>query len=250
FDLLKIQEAARAGTPQQNLDANLVLVDADTMKVKKRLPVCPAPHAVRLSPDETRAYVACLSDEVAVVHLDDPAFPITRVPLPHPGTAHAPRYAPYALTLSPVDGSVWVGSLNSPTLYHLDPVSLRILPERSLLPERLDEELRQGVPLFGTFSVDGQTLFMPFQRVDTVAIIDLRGSTPAVKGRIPLALAGCINVHQVELTPEGRRALAVCEGDHVGPGTLHVLDLEAGAVMKTVKVGIYPDSVGILRKRP
>jgi hypothetical protein len=250
FDLLKLQEALQNGTPHDNLDANLVLVDTDTLRVKKRVAVCPAPHAVRLSPDETRAYVACLSDEVAVVRLDDPAFPVTRVPLPNPGTAHAPRYSPYSLTLSPTDGSLWVGSLDSPIAYHLDPQSLRILPERSLLPERMDEELRQGVPMFGAFSVDGRTLLLPYQRVDTVAIIDVSGSGPAVKGKIPLSPAGCLNVHQVELLPGGKQALAVCEGDHVGPGTLHVLDLEAGAVKKTVKVGIYPDSVGLLRSKP
>jgi DNA-binding beta-propeller fold protein YncE len=250
FDLLKLQEAAQNGTPHENLDANLVLLDADTMKVKKKVPVCPAPHAVRLSPDETRAYVACISDEVAIVRLDDPGFPVTRVSLPNPGSAQAPRYSPYALTLSPIDGSLWVSSLDSPTVYYLDPTSLRILPERSLSRERLDEELRQGVPMFGALGVDGQTLLMPYQRVDTVAIIDLRGSEPVVKGKIHLSPAGCLNVHQVALTPDGKRALAVCEGDHVGPGTLHVLDLEAGEVRKTVKLGIYPDSVGILRKKP
>jgi hypothetical protein len=57
-------------------------------------------------------------------------------------------------------------------------------------------------------------------------------------------------VHQVELTPDERHGLVVCEGDHVGPGTLHVVDLTENKVVKTVQVGLYPDSVAILRRKP
>ena len=253
FDLVKIQEVAKRGGPQAEMNANLAILDADTLKVKSKVSVCPAPHAVRLSPDETRAYVACISDEVAVVHLDasGPTPSITRVALPGAGTALVPRYSPYSLTLSPTDGGLWVGSLNAATVYYLEPESLQILPERSLtLTEFENQDLRRGVPMFGDVSADGRTLYMPFQRVETVAIIDVSAGRPVVKGRIQLSPEGCLNVHQVTLTPDGAHALAVCEGDHVGPGTLHVLDLTAGTVMRTVQMGLYPDSVGILRRRP
>ena len=114
-----------------------------------------------------------------------------------------------------------------------------------MVPEGGDP-LRQGIPMFGDLSLDGRTLYMPYQRVDAVAIIDLAEGRPVIQGRIELAPEGCLNVHQVTLLPGGRRALAVCEGDHVGPGTLQVLDLDKREVVKTVRVGPYPDSVGIL----
>ena len=36
----------------------------------------------------------------------------------------------------------------------------------------------------------------------------------------------------------------------VGPGSLHVVDLATSSVVKTVPLGLYPDSVGILRRKP
>ncbi|MFL5353628.1 YncE family protein [Archangium sp.] len=248
FDLLKITEAAKAGiTDERKMDSRLAILDADTLARKAMVPVCPAPHAVRLSPDEKRAYVACISDEVAVVRLDDPSYPVTRIKLTDSaGTALTPRYSPYALTLSPVDGSVWVSTLNSDVVYALDPETLAMRPERNV-PNTLH---RGGVPMFGAFSADGRTLYMPYQKYDEVAVIDTTTTPPTVKGNIALGPSGCLNVHQVELTPDGTHALAVCEGDHVGPGTLHVLDLETLTVAKTVTMGLFPDSVGILRRKP
>ncbi len=245
FDLLKVTDAVKAGiTDERKMDARLAILDADTMRRKAMVPVCPAPHAVRLSPDEKRAYAACISDEVAVVQLDTPERTVTRVKMPNAGTAVVPKHEPYALTLSPTDGALWVSSLKSRALHYLDPESLTVRPERSIYTLR-------GAPMFGAVSADGKTLYMPYQAVDAVAVIDT--ATSAIQGEIHLSDAGCLNVHQVELTPDGRHALAVCEGDHQGPGTLHVLDLRAGAVgevVKTVRVGIYPDSVGILRRKP
>lgn len=241
FDIQKIQEVARRGGTEREMDARMAILDADTMTRKAMVPVCPAPHAVRLSPDETRAYVACLSDEVAVVRLDQEKHPVTRIKVPNAGTTLSPRHEPYALTVSPTDGSVWVASLESRVLHYLDPESLTMQPERGVYT-------LAGPPMFGTFSADGRTLYQPYQRLDAVALID--AATSQVKGEIALAPSGCVNVHQVELTPDGQHLLAVCEGDHVGPGTLHVVDLATSSVVKTVQVGIYPDSVGILRRQP
>ncbi|MCY1082673.1 hypothetical protein [Archangium lansingense] len=246
FDLLKITDAAKNGiTDERKMDARLAILDAESMTRKAMVSVCPAPHAVRLSPDEKRAYVACISDEVTVVQLDTPTpTVVARVKMSNPGTALVPKHEPYALTLSPTDGSLWVSSLKSRTVHYLDPQTLTVVPERAIYGLR-------GAPMFGAVSADGKTLYMPYQAVDAVAVVDTATST--VKGEIHLSTVGCLNVHQVELTPEGQHALAVCEGDHQGPGTLHVLDLRAGTVgevVKTVQVGIYPDSVGILRRKP
>ncbi|QRK10316.1 hypothetical protein JQX13_09605 [Archangium violaceum] len=241
FDMVKITEVAKRGGPESEMDARMAIIDADTLTRKAMVPVCPAPHAVRLSPDGTRAYVACISDEVAVVRLDTEGYPVTRIKMPNPGTALAPRHEPYALTLSPTDGALWVSSLESRTLHYLDPETLTVVPERSIYD-------LGGSPMFGVVSADGRTLYMPYQRIDAVAVIDT--ATSARKGDIHLSSEGCINVHQVELTPDGKHALAVCEGDQQGPGTLHVLDLEEGTVVKTVRVGIFPDSVAILRGTP
>jgi DNA-binding beta-propeller fold protein YncE len=245
FDLVKIRDVAKRGGTEQEMYSRMAILDAETMTRKEMVSVCPAPHAVRLSLDGRRAYVACWSDEVAIVELEQPGRPVTRVKVgPNPGTAVTPRYEPYALTVSPTTGAVWVSSLANRggryEVQYLDPATLSMDPNRTVY---LD-----GPPLFGTFSSDGRTLYMPYQNEDAIAIID--AATSGVQGRIPLAPSGCLNVHQVELTPDERHALVVCEGDHVGPGTFHVVDLAAKQVVKTVQVGIFPDSVAIVRRRP
>ena len=90
-----------------------------------------------------------------------------------------------------------------------------------------------------------------YQGVEAIAIIDPTLAGPGyIPPDIPLAPSGCLNVHQVKLTPDERHALVVCEGDHVGPGTFHVVDLAEKRVVKTVQVGIFPDSVALLRRQP
>ena len=242
FDLLKIQEVARRGGPESDMDARLAIIDAATMTRKRMVPVCPAPHAVRLSPDERRAYVACISDEVAVVQLDgaEPTL-LKRVKVAaNAGSALAPRHEPYALTVSPTSGAAWVSSMKSRSVQYLDPRTLQMVPERTVY--------LRGAPMFGAFTSDGRTLYLPYQGIDALAVIN--AETSAVQREIELSPAGCLNVHQVALTPDERHGLVVCEGDHQGPGSLHVVDLQAGTVVKTVRLGVFPDSVGILRRKP
>ncbi|HVG63431.1 MAG TPA: hypothetical protein VNA24_33000 [Hyalangium sp.] len=242
FDLLKIAEAVKRGEPEEKMYSRMAILDAETMTRKEDMvTVCPAPHAVRLSLDGRRAYIACWSDEVAIVELEQPGRPVTRVKVaPNAGNAVSPRHEPYALTVSPTTGAVWVSSLASRSVQYLDPATLTMDPNRTVF--------LGGPPLFGAFTRDGRTLYMPVQNEDIIAIIDPASST--VQENIPLAPSGCLNVHQVELTPDERHALVVCEGDHVGPGTFHVVDLAERKVVKTVQVGIFPDSVTILRRQP
>jgi DNA-binding beta-propeller fold protein YncE len=227
----------RGGT-EPEMYARLAIVDTQTMSRQAMVPVCPAPHAVRLSPEGHRAYIACYSDEVAVVDLVSPDHPVTRVKVAaNAGSAIAPRHEPYALTVSPTTGGVWISSLRSRSVQDLDPETLTVDPSRTVY--------LGGPPLFGAFRADGNLLYMPYQREDALALVD--PATGGVLREIPLAPSGCLNAHQVELLPGGELGLVVCEGDHEGPGTLHVVDLRQEKVVKTVQVGIFPDSVVLLR---
>jgi len=241
FDVLKIADVVRNHGPESAMDARMAIVDTGTMQRKAMVSVCPAPHAVRLSPDERRAYVACWSDELAVVQLDVPGYPVTRVKVaPNAGTAVAPTHEPYALTLSRASGAVWVSSLKSRAVQYFDPVTQTMDPARTVF--------LRGSPMFGAVTQDGSTLYMPYQGADSLAVIDT--ATALVMRDIPLSASGCLNVHQVELTPDERHGLVVCEGDRQGPGSLLVVDLVEGVVVKSVTVGLFPDSVAILRRNP
>ncbi|XXF77718.1 hypothetical protein P2318_32415 [Myxococcaceae bacterium GXIMD 01537] len=241
FDQLRIAEVVRRNGPVKDMNARLAIVDTTTMQRKAMVEVCPAPHAVRLSPDGRRAYVACWSDELAVVELEEPNHPVKHVKVaPNAGTAVTPRHQPYALTLSPASGAVWVSSLASRAVQYFDPVKQEMDAARTVY--------LSGAPMFGAITRDGGTLYMPYQGADALAVIDT--ATSNIRATIPLSDNGCLNVHQVELTPDERHGLVVCEGNHKGPGALLVVDLAEERVVKKVGVGIFPDSVTLLRRAP
>jgi len=238
FDLLRITEASRGEVPEP--DARVVLVTAETMEVKARVRVCPAPHGVLFSKDGKRLYVACYSDEVAIIRLDAPDFPVTRVKVAsNAGDAYRAIYQPYALAESPLTGDVFISCPASGEVRVLKADTLTLDPARS---RRVG-----GTPLTSAFSADGKSLWVPHQGDDRISELDpatgtqLRQLTPT-KG-------SCTNVHSVLPTPDGRFLIAVCEGFHVLPGTLVVLDTQTGATLSVTEVGVYPDSVGLLRTR-
>jgi DNA-binding beta-propeller fold protein YncE len=239
FDLLKITEAVQGGLPPEAMDANLAIIDPATMTLRARVKVCPAPHGVAVSPDGTRAYLSCLSDEIAEVSLADEAHPVTRLAvIPDPGGATAPRCSPYALAMSPSGDSVWVSCLASNEVLRYD-VAARAMDAagRVRLP---------GSPVFGAFTRDGRTLLVPHQAPDGVVFIDAASKT--LSATVPLARAVCTNAHVVRLTDDESRAMMVCEGDHQGPGTFVVLEVAGRTVESVVQLGRFPDDIAILRR--
>lgn len=242
YDVLRIIEVARKGGPASEMDARLAVIDAATMTLEKMVPLCPAPHGLAFSPDGTRLYAACHSDEVAVVQLDDPAHPVRRVRVGFDARgATNPKHAPYALAVSPTTGEVWISCLASRQVRVLDPSTLTVDDFRTVY--------LVGLPGFGDFTSDGATVYVPHQGTDRIAVIDAQSSF--LDREIVLPLADCQNVHAFRLAPGGRFGLVVCEGNHTLPGSILVLDMNAGgAVVSATPVGVYPDFVGVLSRRP
>lgn len=241
FDLLRITEAVTSGAPPEAMDARMIIVDTDTMRITAEVKICPAPHGVAIPPDGRFAYASCLSDEMVQVDLVADTHPVRRFfVIPNPGSATAPMCFPYALTISPSGDSVWVSCSESGEVLRFDVAAGAMDPaRRTQLP---------GPALFGTFTKDGRTLIVPHQSPDGIAFIDPDTSAPVAL--LPLPRAVCVNAHVVRLTDDERRLLLVCEGDHSGPGTLVVLDAATRAIERTVSLGRYPDDIAFLRGAP
>jgi len=242
FDLLRVTEAVSGMRPAEEIDARLLIIDTQTMTRKPGIVLCPAPHGLRLSPDEKALYVACYSDELAIVDLT-PSLPVvTRVKVaPNAGSGGNPIHEPYAVTVSPTSGDVWISSLRSGNVQLYDAAAKAIVPARNVFVG--------GAPVFGSFTADGRLLYMPTQQLDVIAVI--RAADSEVLKTIALRPHGCLNVHEVRLVDSDRRALVVCEGNHRDPGTLLVLDLRpdgTAALLNKATVGIFPDYVGVVRR--
>lgn len=239
FDLLRIRTA---GDDPEKAKTRLGIIDAETMTRKAMIPLCPAAHGVRLSPDDKVAYAACYSDDLAIVKLDDPSYPVQIVKVaPDAGSLFDRKHEPYAIAVSPSGTDVWISAPKSQKLLVYDVMAGRMEPQRTV-------ELR-GQPIFGAFTADGSTLYMATQHGDGIAAIDPHTSQMR---RLPIVFPPfrCTLPHQFTLTPDEHFGLLVCEGDHVTPGTLVVLDMTdgGGRYHHHVEVGVFPDYVGILRR--
>jgi hypothetical protein len=230
-------------------DSKLIVIDAETMTRKAKVPLCPAAHGVRLSPDEKQLYATCGPDEIAVVDL--PAMTVRRVPLA-PGiredTGTCGR-CPYALSVAP-DGVVWVSSTgmgsNARGLLSLYDPALGDFDQAA-------HTQMLGAAMFAAFvgGKDSYRAYVP-ERADGGDHVRIYQSQPRGMplmqiGDIPLARPDCQWAHM--LLAEGNRGYLICEGNHTDPGSFVWLDLEARAVLGSQKIGVFPDGLALVRAR-
>ncbi|HLU66494.1 MAG TPA: hypothetical protein VKZ63_09480 [Kofleriaceae bacterium] len=242
FDLQSIIEAATAGEDPRELKSPLAVVDAETMERVAMIPVCPAGHGIAAAPDGSAAYLACWgSDELAIVSLDEPVTSdaaVERIPVgPGGGDPTSPLFGPYAVTVSPDGGDVWVSNLEGTSLAVYDVAAGAFDPGRAVSTA--------GGPLFASFSADGSRLYVPTQAPDALLTVD--PATGDVLATLSFDPADCRAPHGTLLLPGGDLAL-VCEGDHIAPGTVVRIDLagDAPAVAGSFEVGVYPDDLILL----
>src|SRR5262249_24096782 len=153
----------------------------------------------------------CFNDRMAVVDLVDPTHPVTLLPvIDNPGTALLPSCQPYAMTVPPDGGSVWVSCFEDGRVVRYD-TGARAMDPTTVLDVG-------GRAVFGAFTSDGKTLFLAHQAPDGISVID--AATGTSTANIPFDPAVCQNAHGVKLANGDRDMLVVCEGDHSGPGTL------------------------------
>jgi DNA-binding beta-propeller fold protein YncE len=240
YDLLRLQTQLLKGDPPEKGFSTVAIVDTATMIRTAMIPVCPTAHGEGLSADGNTLYVTCAqSDELALLDVTDRTKPtvITKVHVgPAPGTVGTPSYGPYALSVNPVDGSVWISDNNSADVRVFDPTKMQMDGSRTVFTG--------GVSMFGAFTSDGKSFFVPHQGDDKITAVDV-----ASLGTRTLALppSACLNVHALVLTPDEKSAVVVCEGDHLmRPGTILTLSIDGFFIVGSVPVGMFPDGAAWL----
>lgn len=232
FDLIRVNESLRSGGSP---DARVVLVDTETMQVRLRAAVCPAPHGLGFSPDGATLYVACYSDELAVVNVKDGAVRRVKV-ASNAGDAYSPRYEPYGLAVSPSGDTVWLSCLKTGDTRAfdvargaMDEARIARSPGRAVMPSVGGGGARLWVPHLG-----GVSEYDP---------------ATAARRRTLVLPAACQAPHHAVEAPGGEKLLVVCEGDGRGPGRLVVVDVASGAPLADAATGNLPDFVGVLEAR-
>ncbi len=244
YDLVRAQSNPGDREAQKS---NLVVVDARTMQVTHRIPVCVAAHGMALSPDASTVYMACYGDDaLGVVSFAGARFDVRVIPIRElPRNPTAPTYGPYAVTRSPDGRTIWVGcsppsaSAGSRGLFiAFDAEAMRFDTTRAF-------STLIGTPYFGAYSPDGATIVVPLQGRDAIARITA-GPTPRVVSQTPVSADDCVLPHQIAAGPDGLYYL-VCEGVHTRttqqPGTVLALRPDDLSVVRRYEVGTFPDAI-------
>jgi DNA-binding beta-propeller fold protein YncE len=206
YDLVKLGTAAALGDLRKG-DSNLVVIDAATMNLTKRVPLCPAAHGVRLTPDGKTLYSTCDTDEIAIVDLTAPTLAARRVPLV-PGQPESPSCTrcPYALTIAP-DSTVWVSSLGpgAGTLGGTGGFDIYD-PALSGFDTTRFVNFPRGRALFAAFqenAAGSYEAYVPEQNPtlgDKIHVYTTTAGQPRVEGKpILLDRATCLNAHMISL---------------------------------------------------
>jgi DNA-binding beta-propeller fold protein YncE len=233
FDLVRVSEWQ--SNPALSPDARVVLVDAATMEVRQRISVCPAPHGLGWSPNGATLYVACYSDELAVVTVATSTVRRVKV-ASNAGDASRPVYLPYGLAVSPDGQSVAVAALGNGAVRVYDVVAGAFSDARS--------NRTGGAAVMPSYGGNGSRLWVPDQVDGRVTEFD---AATGARRRLLALPATCLKPHHAVEAPGGEKLVVVCEGDGRGPGRLVVLDIASGAIVTDAPTGAFPDFVGVLQ---
>lgn len=242
YDEARYNAQVSAGRPEVEGYSALAIVDAADLRLRSLSPLCPTAHGMGESPDGQRLYVTCtFSDQLAVVDVRDPAAPqvIRKVSL-------GAGSAPYALSVAP-DGRVWISTTGANDVRVYDPAADRLDPRRVPLA---------GPAMFGAFSADGATFFVPNQgAVASAQQVTAIDTTTLATRALTLNGGGdaaCAAPHALLVLPNPSTktdaAALVCEGEHHhgAPGSVLLLGLSPLAVRGGLPVGIFPDGAALL----
>lgn len=234
FDMKRAMDvASRGGGSPATMFASLAIFDAATMEKKGSRPVCVAPHGVATTRDDGVALVACYgSDELAIVDLKAPGFPVSRHPLGSaPGVPGVPRYGPYAVLLTPDERWAVLADLEGQDLRVFDRQQRKFLPDKTV-----NLSAKAFMPAF----LDASRLLVPLQAPDGLAVVELQEAR--ILTRVATDKAVCKAPHAARVAKDGR-AYVVCEGDHRAPGSVVQVDPRTLSTIASWRVGVYPDGL-------
>jgi len=229
--------------------SSVSVVETGSMTEIAKITTCAMPHGSRLSPDARRQYSVCMMDD-QLVEIDVRMLAVSRrlylgpgaerglppetmesavVVGNRPGVAGAARCGPTWVQPSPDGSRAWIACNKNREIVEVDldgwEVTRRF--DTGAGPYNLD------------VTPDGATLVVTYKGGDAVGVFDLDGGTERVavpsSRRIP---------HGVAVSPDSRYAFVTIEGVGNDPGTVDVIDLDAGSRVASVDVGRQAGGIG------
>jgi len=204
-------------------NSRVAIVDTRKQRVASSVRTCEQPHAITLSPDGNRAYVACVSgDGLAVINLENPAVPKLVKSIPT-GTASAVAAQETHVYVASGD-SDFISVVNAKTLEVEEKIQLAIL----------GLENQRGVLPLG-MAVDGHTLYVAEAGINAIGVVDLKARK--LIGHLP---AGWFPTRIV--VQDGLMYVANAKGNGSGPNASLTKAYDASYAYDQLRgtISIYP----------
>lgn len=197
------------------------------------LPACDMPHGVRVHPDGTRFFVACMhSDEL--LELDAGTFEIRRrVPM---GTGHGGHGAGCQATyvsVAPDGARLYVACQASGSLRVHDGATLELVAERPAGAGAYNVEA----------SPDGRWVLVTNKKDQSVSVFDAGTLDEVARVRTSRTLP-----HGIAFSPTGRLAYISVESVGSDPGAVDVLDLRSLSRTASFSVPAQPTGIAVLAR--
>jgi len=229
--------------------SSVSVVETGSMTEIRKVATCAMPHGSRLSPDARRHYSVCMMDD-QLVEIDVRTLGVSRrlylapgaerelppettesssVVGKRPGAAGAARCGPTWVQPSPDGRLAWVACNKNREVVEVD-------LERWLVTRRFGTG---AGPYNLEVTPNGETLVVTYKGDHAVGVFDLadgseKAAVPSSR-RIP---------HGVAVSPDSRYAFITVEGIGNDPGTVDVIDLEAGTLAASADVGRQAGGIG------
>lgn len=226
--------AVNANFHGDHLPSTVSIVDLETMEPVADVTTCTMPHGSRFNADGSKHYSACMMDN-QLVEIDGASLKVARR-LDLLRNESAPEPTDGHMAMAPPDGHC------SPTWAtphpdgrrvfvpcNRDDVILEVDVERWRVVRRIDAP---GGPYNLDVTPDGKKLLATLKGSAQFAVWEL------ATGELLHLLDSKMRVtHGVVATPDGRYAIVTVEGIGGDPGTVEVIDLEAGRRVASAEIG-------------
>ena len=214
----------------------LSVIDLRTNEPIGTLQICAGPHGLVRTHDGTTLIAACVyGDAVALV--DVATSTVTIVPVdPDAGAPGSPNFQPSFVAVAPGrDDFAYVTCATTNDVRVLD-----------LHAKKFVATVRVGeTPSNLASTNDGLTLLVANEALDTVSMID----TASRIEKRQISILPHTDPEGIAVSPDDSLAFVSCEGDHLTPSSLAVIDLQAGVRKQFVDLGIWPIGVAIAPHR-
>ena len=242
FNLAETEQVLASGGTLQQAYSSLWILDAVDLHRIASFPVCVMAHGVEVSPDDTRAYVACNGqDSLAIVHLDDPSFPVEPLIPVGPGASNVPSlaYGPYGVLVTEDGLFVVISDQEGGDLRVFDVAAHAFLPQGIRTHSSM---------VFGTESPDGRYLYFPGQ--SPPVLVRVRRQDWQIDSAQPVATGDCLYPHDIQIGPDGLYYL-LCEAigsdvNRVARSALDRFDPWTLAITARMPAGVFPHDMVFL----